>query len=47
MRYVFEKRSHQAGMLPTGRLNFDHIRPQVGHELATELALLVSQFEYP
>jgi len=34
-------------MLTTGRLNFEHIRPQVSHELATELALLVSQFKYP
>jgi hypothetical protein len=47
MRYIVEKRSHQAGVLPTRRLDLDDIRPQVGHQLATELALLVSQFEDP
>jgi hypothetical protein len=47
MRYVVEKRPYQAGVLPTRRLDLDDIRPQVGHQLATELALLVSQFEDP
>jgi hypothetical protein len=47
MRYVVEKRPYQAGVLPTRRLDPDDIRPQVGHQLATELALLVSQFEDP
>jgi hypothetical protein len=47
MRYVVEKRSYQASVLPTRRLDFDHIRSQVGHQLAAELALLVSQFEDP
>ena len=47
MRYVVEKRPDQAGVLPTRRLDLDDIRPQVGHQLATELALLVSQFEDP
>jgi len=45
MRYVVEKRSYQASVLPTRRLDLDDIRPQVGHQLATELALLVSQLE--
>jgi hypothetical protein len=44
MWYVVEKRPYPAGVLPTRRLNLEHIRPQVGHQLATELALLVSQF---
>ena len=47
MRYVVEKRSYQAGVLPTRRLDLDDVRSQVGHQLATELALLVSQFEDP
>jgi hypothetical protein len=47
MRYVVEKRPYQAGVLPTWRLDLDDIGPQIGHQLATELALLVSQFENP
>jgi hypothetical protein len=47
MRSVVEKWPYQAGVLPTWRLDLDNICPQIGHQLATELALLVSQFEDP
>ena len=46
MRNIVQERSYATGILATGRLDLDHIGPQVGHQLPTELPSLVGQLQH-
>jgi hypothetical protein len=45
VRDVVEKWAYASGVLASGRLHLDDVGAEIGHHLAAELALLVSQFQ--